>query len=307
MEILETFNPSILLSEIYYPYRFQKGIMVDAIKRIADEDFFRGIEIDVIEEANDRKRIKNVIDSKGIVLTQWMTSIILREKLNISSIDKALRKKSIMRIKEYINSAAECGVTNLAVISGPDPGLKLRKFATESLYDSLCELTDSVSEYNSMRVIIEPLDRGVHKNMLIGPTNEAISLVNKVRKLYPEIGISWDSAHVALCGENIYESLELSCGYISQIHLSNAVLDVNHPDFGDYHIKMGSPGFLNKQTIARIFKKAIDIGLFIKVKPCVSIEVRTKEGNDPSRGKDYCKKVLLDAWDFLMEKIYKEI
>lgn len=299
MNLFDAFYPSIILAEMLFPYRDKSGVIADSVERIAEGGFYRCIEIGFISNGDERRRIKNITAANSLSVTQWMTSVLTGEKLNLSSIDSVLRAKSVARLKELMYNAAECGVVNLAVVSGPDPGKEFRKDATESFFDSMCELSEALSIYKGMNLIFEPLDREAHKNMLIGPTSEAIDIVKRLRKISPDIGISWDSAHVALCGEEIEDSLAQANEYIFLIHLSNAILDKYDAGFGDHHMFIGSPGFLTMELISKLFKRAIDMELFYKKIPSVAVEVRTLEGNDPWETEKHCREILLKSWQLL--------
>jgi len=278
----DTFLPSILLSETHFNLRGIPGEMADAVARVADEGFYRSIEISIIEDFAERKRIGARIRASGISVTMWMSAVLTNENLNLSSQDDAMRSRSVNRIKEHIEQAAECGTGNLVVLSGPDPGPPGRVGATECLYESLCELCEVVLTSGfDMRLVLEPLDRGAHKNGLIGPTLEAVSLARRVRESFPDFGLSWDTAHVLLCGEDLRQSLSTAAACISQIHLANPVLDANDPRFGDNHIPIGPPGALNNETIEVLFRDVLALGLFPGKKIPVAVEIRTLKGGDP--------------------------
>jgi sugar phosphate isomerase/epimerase len=143
---------------------------------------------------------------------------------------------------------------------------------------------------------LEPLDRGAHKNGLIGPTREAVELALRIRAVHPAFAISWDSSHAALCGENLPDSLTVAKNCIAQIHLANAVLDRQDPRFGDHHIPIGPPGFLNPQSIADLFAHAAAIGLFGERRPGVSVEVRSAPDADPWKTEKHGRRVIEEAW-----------
>ena len=305
MKMTDLFKPSILLSETHFLYRNVGGALAGAVERIADEGFFRGIEIPDIKDHTDRQRIGQIVHNSKLTLTMWMSTVLMTKELNLSSLDETIRKKSVAWLKKYMDAAAECGVSRFAVLSGPDPGPNLRVYATGKLYTSLCELCEAILEFGSMRIVLEPLDRGAHKNGLIGPTNDFVPLINRVRKSYSNIALSWDSSHVALCGDNIFESLTISKDLIDGIHLGNAILDRSDKMFGDYHMKIGKPGFLAIEVVAAIFKKAIEIGLFGRGRPCVSVEVRTPNGEDPWGIEAHCRKVIHEAWTIIIEREFR--
>ena len=196
-----------------------------------------------------------------------------------------------------MEQASECGARTFAVGSGPDPGPGLREAATEQFYISLCELCQAATQFRNMRVIIEPLDREAHKNCLIGPTAEFVTLISRVRKDYANIGICWDSAHVGLCGDDIWESFRASKDLIFQMHLSNAILDRNDPGFGDSHMATGKPGFLTVEKIAELFGLAAKSNLFSSESLSIAMEVRTKEGECPWANINESLRLLSEAWD----------
>ena len=296
MNLKNAFRPSLLLSQTHFQNKFKKGIIASAVERITDEKFYQAVEIDIIYDRSDRKRIEKVVRSHNLILIQWLTTILLNENLNLSAMNESVRRKSVLRSISFFDKACECGVKNIAVLSGVDPGSKLRRKAIENLFISLCELLEVLSKYKGMQLLIEPLDRGAHKNFLIGPTDESISLLNRVSKVYKNIGIVWDSAHVALCGEDIENSFLKSSSYIKGIHLSNAILDKNHIKYGDYHMPIGGPGFLTIEKISSLFSKAIEAGLFYKKKPNVAVEIQTQVGENPWDTEAKCRKILEDAW-----------
>ncbi len=301
----EIINPSILLCETFYPIRYKPGIMLDAVKKIMDINFYRSVEIDVIEDEKERKSLSEIFFENNIMVTQWVSTVLAEKKLDLSSIDPDTRKKSVNVLKKYIYHAAECGVTNFAVLSGEDPGEQNRKIASEAFFLSLCELSEAIKEYKSMRIIFEALDRGANKNRLIGPTSEALEILKRVRELYPAASLCWDSAHFALCGENIFESLNKMKGYISQIHLSNAVLDRENSLFGDRHMKIGEPGFLNYNTIAEIIKEIVKKDIFNGHKPYIAVEVRTGEDENPWNVELFCRDTIIKSVN-IYNQIFQE-
>lgn len=299
MKMTDAFKPGILLSETHFAYRTDKGVIANAVARVADEGFYKGIEIADVSDAADRRRIRDIIQSYDLTLTQWMSTVLVTENLNLSSLDETVRLKSVTRIKDYIKQGAECGVGNIAVLSGPDPGPAMRTKATECLYRSLCELCEVLLANDNMHLILEPLDREEHKKALIGPTKEAVMLIQLVRKFFPNIGISWDTAHSLLCGEDLIESLAVVQECLTQIHLANPVLDRSRTDFGDNHIPLGGPGAMNIETAVVIFRKAIEMGVFVRQTPCVAVEIRTPDGSDPWETEALGRKTLQNAWDIL--------
>jgi sugar phosphate isomerase/epimerase len=300
--LTDFFNPSLLLIQTHYHHSREKGAIAGAIEQTIADGFFKNVEIPTITHKADLEKInKLLINSDEVTLTMWMSLELYSENLNLAAIEETHRKKSVDRIKFFIDDAVMCNADRLGVISGTDPGPDKREKAIENLYKSLCELCETVLKFHSIRIVFEPLDRGAHKNGVIGPTNEFIQLIERIRNSFPNIGLVWDSAHVGLCGDDIFKSLELSKDLIDIIHLSNADLNRSSRIFGDFHMKIGKPGFLTTQKIADLFDKAIEIDLFGKHKPNVAVEVLSSEQEDPWATVLYCKRILLDAWTHIDE------
>lgn len=296
----DVFVPGILLCQTHFAYRTTRNVIADAVERIAEEGFFCGVEIADVADPGDRRRIGEIVRARNLHLTQWMSMVLETEQLNLSSLDENLRAGSIARITQLLPFAAECGAESIAVISGPDPGPALRSEAVERLFSSLCELAEAIKIYHPMRLVLEPLDRDAHKNGLIGPTSEAVELARRLRRFYPDVGLCWDTAHAALSGEDVFESIALYHEFIVQMHLANAILDRSHSDFGDYHIPTGAPGFLTTEKIALIMGCAIKAKLFGEARPGMSVEIHTAEGDDPRATQVLCKRVLCDAWNMFV-------
>ena len=291
------FKPAVLLGETHNPFRYERGVIADAVDRIADMGFYRAVELPDVPCVRDRRRIGRAAREAGLAVTQWMSNILRAENLDLSSVDESVRRKSVARMKDMIEPAMECEADTLAVLSGPDPGPELRSRATERLYQSLLELCDAACQVSSINVIIEPLDRDAHKNGLIGPTAEFVPLFERLQQVHPHAGVSWDTAHVALCGDDVYRSFSASRNVIRQIHLATAVLDPAHPDFGDHHLPVGETGFLTMDMIAGLFRLGVETGLFAERQPPVSVETRTLKGGDPWQTEANGRRVLERAWE----------
>lgn len=294
-------SPGVLLGETHFHCRGKEGILVDAVARIAAEGFYRVIEIPDIPEKHDRKRLGELVRGNGLGLTYWLSFVLNAEGLDLSSVDEEHRVHSVRRLQEHFGAAQECGATRFAILSGKDCGPGLRPKAVGQLERSLGELAGAAEPYG-LRIVLEPLDRGAHKNGLIGPTAEAAALVKRVRAVFPNVGLSWDTAHAALCGETPEESLAAFSDCIAQVHLANAVLDRNHPGYGDHHMPPGPPGFLTTARTAQILAAGLAAGFFGESRPGVSVEIRTPSGGDPWETECLGRNLLEQAWQTCRQK-----
>lgn len=287
----QRFIPSLLIPEIYFPVKNEKGFTAELVERFAAEGFYKSFEIGDGFEKSERKRILKEKEHHNLIVTQWLTFLMDSNGLDVSSIDRDLRKESIKQIKEHVYLAAECGATNIAFVTGEDPGEALRLDAMEGLYESLCEISEEASKYD-LKVLVEPLDRYAHKKRVVGPTDEAIQLLARVRNEYQNIGLAFDTAHAALNSEEISEALELAMPYVEQIHFSNAVLAKESELYGDYHMSIGTPGFLDVHEIASILNKADELRIKSEEGLRVAVEVRGTDLQDIHANEKAVRQVL---------------
>lgn len=296
MKLKKLVKPSILFSELFYPWSREEEKMFEAIKRISEDEYYQSMEIGPIKSSKTRSKIAKIKEDKEIVLTHWLTPALIEQGLNPSTIDSSLRKQTIAALKELVDIASECGINNVALISGEDPGLEKREEARKGLEEVIFSLCHKASEYEGMNVLIEPLDRGKHKNNLIGPIKEAVDLLDKIHSQYSNLYLSWDSAHAALNEEDLMESIEFANDRILQIHLSNAVLDKDSELYGDNHMDIGAPGFLDDQMGYNIINKFAHVTKDHPLSHYASVEVRTPAGEDPfeyeKRSRTFLKNIL---------------
>jgi hydroxypyruvate isomerase len=295
------FIPSLLIPEVYFPMKNKKGFTADLVEKLAEEGFYHSFEIGDGYDKTERKRMLDVKENNNVIITQWLTFLIDKNNLDVSSIDLKLRLESVKQIKESLYLAAECGATNVAFVTGQDPGVNRRTEAIEGLYESLCEICEAASTYN-MNVLVEPLDREAHKKRIIGPTNEAVNLLTMVREKYNNIGLAFDTAHAALNGEDIFEAMEISKSQIHQIHFSNAVLDTKSDLYGDNHMPIGEPGFLNSGKISDILRKADELNIQSENGLRVAVEVRGRDKDDYHANEKTVRTILENALNLAVSK-----
>ncbi len=297
MDLQAAFRPSVLLTEVLFPYQTRPSIFTDSVERIAEAGFYRSVEIREVRLPAERRRIAKAAREHDLLVSMWMSAFLIENGLSISSLDEEQRVKSVGLLKEQLDHAAECEASRFAMIPGVDPGPQQRKAAQEQLYISLCELCEAAQRYGSMGIVLEPLDRDFDKNGVVGPTQEFVALVDRIRASFANMHVNWDTAHVALCGDDVFASLVASRHVLNGIHLANAVLDRDDPAAGDRHMPIGEPGFLTLGLVADLFRKMQDICLD---QDCpISVEVRSQEGQDPWMMERQGREVLCQAWSLV--------
>lgn len=267
--------PSLLLPEVYAPWKAEPGFLVEQIDKAGREGFYRSVEIGPIADAADRSAIKRVCAEHGLRVAAWLTQVLDEEKLDLTAIDETLRLRSVEGLKRALPAAIACGATTVALVGGPDPGPALRERGYDSFVKSLTAICIEAGNLGAT-VMFEPLDRFAHKKRLIGPTDEAVQAFARVRANCPTFGFAFDTAHAALNEEDIAASLAIAGEQVVNLHLSNAVLDKNDPLYGDHHMMPGAPGFLTIERAAAIVAEVVALGLR-DVR--VAIEARAQPGD----------------------------
>lgn len=269
----QKFIPSLLIPEVYHPYKRDKNFAANTLEEIVEFDFYRAVELGDGFDKEERKRILEITKKNNIDVIQWFTFLIQENNLDVSSLDSKLRLETVKQIKDNLYYAAEIGAHSIAFVTGDDPGVDRWKDGVEGLYESLCDICEEAEKYN-IKVLIEPLDRWAHKKRIIGTTDETVELMLRVKEKYQNIGIAFDTAHAALNEEDILEALVKGQSLIEQIHFSNAVLDKNSELYGDFHMKVGAPGFLTVDKVSEILSKSVELQIKSETGLRIAMEVR---------------------------------
>lgn len=289
--------PSAHLAELFFPLAGDENALLHVIREIAGIGYYRGFETGIIHQPEIARTIRTVAEQNHLNVTQWLTFELLKDNLNLSSLDADLREKSIRRACELVHLAAECGTSKLSLVSGRDPGDAHREEAKKGFAEALVRIGEIVGQYDNMLLQVEPLDRFAHKCQLIGPTDETVEWMKTLRPDCPKLYLAWDSAHVALNEEDLVESLSMAAPLISQLHLANAILDPQAQGYGDYHMKFGEPGFLTTETAAKIISTALSLPLPKALGPIsLAVEMRTTDRDDLWDNERQCREFLQNAW-----------
>lgn len=296
MSITDKLYPSAHIAELFFPLTGDENAVAQVVRRIADEGYYLGVETGIIHQPKVAETLRGIAEQRGLKVTQWLTFELLKDRLNLSSLDTALRESSIRRACELVHLAAECGTNKLSLVSGADPGDALREEAKKGFAEALVRIGEVVRHYPGMLIQVEPLDRFAHKCQLIGPTDETVQWMTRLRADCPRLYLAWDSAHVALNQEDLGESLRLAAPILSQMHLANAILDPQQEGYGDYHMKFGEPGFLTAGVAAKLVRTALTLPFPPELGAIsIAVEMRTTEQDDLWDNERQCRAFLKAA------------
>ncbi|WP_040203660.1 sugar phosphate isomerase/epimerase family protein [Neobacillus jeddahensis] len=293
--------PSLLVTEVFFPVKDEKGFAASVVEKLGAEGFYQSFEIGTGYDQEDRKRILQAKEKNNLSILQWLTFLTYKTDLNVSALDAQLREKTIREIKASLYLAAECGVSTVALVPGPDPGAHLRKAGLEAFFESLCEICEEAATFN-MHVSVEAMDREVHKKRVLGLTSEAVPIIEKVRAHYQNVGLVFDTAHVTLNGEEIFTSLELARPVMDRLHFANVVVDPKSDLYGDHHMPIGEPGFLTLDKMTQILQRVDELGIQSEHGLPVTIEVQGRDHNDHFANEKSIRAILEQALNLVGSK-----
>jgi hypothetical protein len=168
---------------------------------------------------------------------------------------------------------------------------------------ALSEYARSLASDGALVLSLEPTDRDVHRNGLLGPTAEALEVVQAVHEGGGEVWLTLDQSHLAQLREVAEDSVALAQSFHVHMHVANCLLgDRDSPIYGDEHPRFGVPGGEHDvEDVAILFEAMWRHGFFNKPipygeRPIVSVEVKPQQHEDPEIVLASTKRVVLSAW-----------
>ena len=271
---------------------------LDSIKRIAEDEFFGGIEIASIP-GDARADIAKLLEASKLVVGYCTQPLQLNEKLDLNSSSPQQRELAVSRVKAAVDEAYFLGAGKLAVLSGPAPAVEERGKAKELLIDSLVQICGYAKSRGSLGITLEIFDRDIDKKRLIGPTEEGVQVAKEVRRHDPSFGLMVDLSHLPLLGESAEYALKTAGDYLVHAHIGNCILkDKSHPACGDKHPPFGAAGSENDVAELTLFLKALlGIGYIGAGKQnVVAFEVKPLSGGSSEITVANAKRTLMEAW-----------
>jgi len=280
-------------------------LVLETAEAIARDEFFNVLEVRRSEHAGVHEKLRTLADVSGLSLGVGGQPGLLLGKLSLNNLDDAGRQAAIDEGKKSIDAAYELGARMMAVLSGPDPGERDRPVAMDCLVEScvqLCRYAQDGAKDYTVWVSFEQFDDAVDKKCLIGPTDRAVELAERVREQVPNFGLCVDLSHLPLLGEDPMTCLSQASEYLIHVHAGNAIMsDPDHIGYGDMHPRFGHPAGENGVTeLAEYLKALIYVGYFESDvptrKPVFTFEVTPLPGESSELVIASTKRTFLDAW-----------
>jgi len=288
-----------LIHFMAYPSTIKgEGPIVETIRKIAVDDYFTAIEITTIKDSEERKKVKQMLETSHMIVAYGAQPRLLTTGLNINDLDEEGRQKALTNLKEGIDEAFEMGASSFAFLSG-----KYEEDKKEQAYEALVKSTKELCSYarnkGNLKIALEVFDYDVDKKSLIGPANLALRYAKEIREEHNHFGLMVDLSHIPLLHETIEESLLPVKDYIIHAHVGNCVVKTSAmPGYGDVHPRFGFPNGENDvEQVADYLRLLLKIGyLNDKKPPILSFEVKPFGDEDPDIVIANAKRTLNEAW-----------
>jgi sugar phosphate isomerase/epimerase len=216
---------------------------------------------------------------------------------NPHSPDPAIRRDTLEEVIAHLLRAHEIGARKAVIASGVNPGEALFAEQTAYFVDYVIALCQAVP---GMEVLIEPFDRSIGKNLLIGSTMEAADVVRRVQERgQPNSGLLIDMGHIPLMGETFAGALQAAKPYVRHIHLGSCVMsNPANPLYGDMHPPWGyEDGENDVPELIEFLRQLFEIGyLGGESKPTVTLEMRPYPDMSERQSVDIFLGKLDEAW-----------
>jgi sugar phosphate isomerase/epimerase len=282
------------------------GPVLETIRKVLADEFFSAIEITYIADEGVKREVADLLNYSGLRVVFAGGPPYAMQHIHLSALDKRERRESLDKAKRLVDDAYLLGAELHLITSGPDVAPQDRGRARGYLAESmvaLSEYTRSLASERALILSLEPTDRDVHRNGLLGPTAESVQVLQEVRQGGGEVWLTIDQSHLAQLGEVADESVALAQDFHVHQHLANCLLnDRASPSYGDEHPRFGVAGGEHDiRDVTALFETLSRHGFFEKPipygeRPIVSVEVKPQQGEDPEIVLANTKRVVENAW-----------
>jgi len=291
--LLNYMRPGIVLCVAYPDAGGDGNALVRGIEAVASDIFFSSVEVRHVPDGGARRRMVEILRGSRLDIVYETYPRLCQLGLSLGSADSALRRRAVEETKRAIDDAVSIGAVRVNFTSGPDPGQAGRDEGADVLVDSLYVLAEYASGQRGLALALEPFPRDGPDAALIGPMGEAVKLVRLVREVYPDVGLTLDTAHTARLGEDLAATLALATPYLGQLHLSNLAPGSPNPapPFGALGGLYDTPR-LTEALLALFHAGFLGAG----PRPFVTFRVAPDAGDRPEWIIAGAKRTLTEAW-----------
>lgn len=270
--------------------------LVESVKQFACDDYFQALEITHIEDEDQRKKVKKLLEESHMTVCYGAQPRLLGPGLNPNDLDEDSRLKAEQILCDSIDEARELGARTIAFLAG-----KWKKDEKEAAYAQLLKTCRAVCDYAAawnMKVELEVFDYDMDKAALIGPAPLAARFAADMRTTHNNFGLLVDLSHFPTTYETSEFVIRSLRPYITHFHIGNAVVKKGCEAYGDQHPRFGFPESANDTAeLAEFFRVLKKEGFFNKKAPYVmSFEVKPWKDEDGDAVLAGTKRTVNRAW-----------
>lgn len=181
---------------------------------------YDGVELHIHDSSEiDRKLLKRELMEQGLTLTSIGTgSAYGRDKLFLSSNDKAIRDAAIDRVKEHVITASdyEHAVVIIGLIKGKVSDCGDRKQYFDNLIPALQSCAKTAEEHQ-VYLGVEVINR--YESDVVNTVEEGLELLNMIGS--PMVQLHLDTYHMNIEEGDITQAIRRAQGKICHVHLAD--------------------------------------------------------------------------------------
>jgi len=278
----------------------------ETLKKVIELDYIEVLDI-FLPYGKYRKPSAEIVRASGKTVIYNTPSLPVTH-LAPCSLNPTAREQMLILMKDQIDAAYLAGADYFLLVSGPDPGIELRREAYQVFYVFLTEVCEYLQSKGNMGLLIEHFDRDIAVKFLCGPSRELVELIRRLNEAGYNAGIELDFAHVPAIGETFEEAVKICFPFLKHVHLGNCIIDdPEHPAFGDQHPPLGCPGSrIGVNETAEILSQLLKCGYLNKEnRGMLSLEVRPPRGVDKIEFFETNMEMVRRAWRKVQFKDHK--
>lgn len=280
--------------------KFREGLLT-----ILEDPFFTTVEVSYTPEDEIVEMTREYADLAGVQVVFNGGDAVRRLGMDLSSLDEEKRRNSVESGKLLVDQCYREGARIMHVVTGKytteTEKVPMLDAFTRSL-EELCAYAQEKAQTEPLEISVETGDRYYDRHYLLGPTNEAVAVVRKVKEQYGNVGILLDQSHFPVMGEDPHRALWQAKDYLSHVHIGNSYIkDRSKPYFGDKHLPFGVPDSeIDAVELTRFLTTLKEIGFYERPKatrkPLVSFEVGPFGTESEALVIANIKRVFYEAW-----------
>ncbi|MDR7419533.1 MAG: sugar phosphate isomerase/epimerase [Armatimonadota bacterium] len=283
-----------------FPIEQGTGPIIESLVTLCEDTFFSAIEVGWMKDPVVRDEARRILEQSHLEVCYATQPAMFSQKLNPNAFDPEARRRAVNQVKNCIREAAHLGARWVRLTSGKDPGPERREEAKKLLVDSLLQICEFAKDYNDPGLTLKLFDRSHDKEFLVGYHQDAIDVVQEVRKSFPRFGLLYDLSHFTLNREDLHVVLPALRPYLIHVHCGNAYIkDRRHIAYGDLQPRFDFPDSeVTPDDLRRFFRILLDLGFFNPTdRPVCSAEVRPLVAGERSELiVANAKRVMEEAW-----------